>query len=69
LVPVFAPIASAAEGTGQGLNSHDVFISHASEDKADVARPLADLLVDRALDVWYDEFTLTVGDSLRRSID
>jgi hypothetical protein len=66
---VFAPIASAAEGTGQGLNSRDVFISHASEDKADVARPLADLLVDRALDVWYDEFTLTVGDSLRRSID
>lgn len=66
---MFAPIPSAAEGAGQGLISHDVFISHASEDKADVARPLADLLVDRALDVWYDEFTLTVGDSLRRSID
>jgi hypothetical protein len=69
LAPVFAPIPSAAGGTGQGLISHDVFISHASEDKADVARPLADLLVDRELDVWYDEFALTVGDSLRRSID
>lgn len=48
---------------------HDVFISHASEDKEDVARPLADLLIGRGVEVWYDDFTLTVGDSLRRSID
>jgi len=46
-----------------------VFISHASEDKEDVARPLADLLAVEGLNVWYDEFSLTVGDSLRRSID
>lgn len=49
--------------------TYDVFISHASEDKAEVARPLADLLVERGLKVWYDEFTLTIGDSLRRSVD
>ncbi|HAS12588.1 MAG TPA: hypothetical protein DCS55_19080 [Acidimicrobiaceae bacterium] len=49
--------------------AHDVFISHASEDKQAVARPLADLLIDRDVEVWYDDFTLTVGDSLRRSID
>jgi hypothetical protein len=66
---VVAPIQRSAVGTDHGPISHDVFISHASEDKADVARPLADLLVDRGLDVWYDEFTLSVGDSLRRSID
>jgi hypothetical protein len=47
----------------------DLFISHASEDKDDVARPLADKFTELGLSVWYDEYTLTVGDSLRRSID
>jgi hypothetical protein len=47
----------------------DVFISHASEDKDDFVRPLADNLQRSGLRVWFDEFTLTVGDSLRRSID
>ena len=47
----------------------DVFISHASEDKEDFVRPLAEGL--RALDlrVWYDELTLKIGDSLREAID
>ena len=47
----------------------DVFICHASEDKDIVARPLARVLGEEGLNVWYDEFTLTVGDSLRRKID
>jgi len=47
----------------------DLFISHASEDKDEVARPLADLFIQAGLKVWYDDYTLTVGDSLRRSID
>ena len=47
----------------------DVFVCHASEDKEDFARPLAEGLRARGLKVWFDEFTLTVGDSLRRSID
>ncbi len=47
----------------------DLFISHASEDKADIARPLADMLQAKGLNVWYDEYTLQIGDSLRRSID
>ena len=47
----------------------DVFISHAWEDKDTAARPLADALSKSGLSVWYDEFTLTLGDSLRRSID
>lgn len=47
----------------------DIFISHASEDKADFVEPLATRLQERRLRVWYDNFTLTVGDSLRRSID
>ncbi len=47
----------------------DVFLSHASEDKDDFARPLAAALKVKGLHVWFDEFTLRVGDSLRRSID
>jgi hypothetical protein len=48
---------------------YDVFISHASEDKDEFVRPLAELLREQHLEVWYDEFSLNVGDSLRRSID
>ena len=48
---------------------YDIFISHASEDKDDFVRPLAEVLSSRGIKVWYDEFTLKIGDSLRRSID
>lgn len=47
----------------------DVFISHASEDKADFAEPLAKELLKWGLNVWFDKFTLRVGDSLRDSIE
>lgn len=47
----------------------DVFISHASEDKDEVVRPLAEALKQGGLVVWYDEFELRIGDSLRRKID
>lgn len=47
----------------------DAFISHAWEDKEKFAAPLADALIKRGLKIWYDELTLKVGDSLRRSID
>lgn len=49
--------------------SWDVFISHAAEDKEDLVRPLALALQQRGLRVWYDEFELKLGDSLRRKID
>jgi len=52
-----------------GKRSHDVFISHASEDKDEIVRPLANALSNEGLDVWYDEFTLRIGDSLRQKID
>ncbi len=47
----------------------DVFVSHASEDKEDLVRPLVDALRTAGLRVWYDEAELRMGDSLRRSID
>lgn len=51
------------------FREYDVFISHASEDKSVVARPLASALTNLGLTVWYDEFELRIGDSLRRKID
>ncbi|AMD01783.1 toll/interleukin-1 receptor domain-containing protein [Halomonas chromatireducens] len=55
---------------GPDMIKYDVFISHASEDKDDVARPLATCLDEVAnLVVWYDEFSLSVSDSLSEKID
>jgi hypothetical protein len=48
---------------------YDVFICHASEDKDDFVRPLAEKLRQHHLDVWYDEFSLKIGDSLTQKID
>ncbi len=59
-----APTPEAPDG-----RVFDVFISHASEDKDEIVRPLANALRDAGLSVWYDEFELRIGDSLRRKID
>jgi len=48
---------------------YDAFISHASEDKQEFVKPLAEKLIGLGLKIWYDEFELKVGDSLRGSID
>jgi hypothetical protein len=64
--------ANAAELAPEALDDErefDVFVSHAAEDKGTVARPLAEALDQAGLTVWYDEFELRVGDSLRRRID
>lgn len=48
---------------------YDLFISHASEDKDTFVRPLAEALIQKHVQVWYDEFSLELGDSIRQSID
>jgi Domain of unknown function (DUF1883)/TIR domain len=55
--------------TDDDSREYDVFISHASDDKDEVVRPLAIALQNDGLKVWYDEFELKIGDSLRRKID
>ena len=59
----------APEFVAANDREYDVFISHASEDKDDVVRPLAVALKNAGLKVWYDEFELKIGHSLRRKID
>lgn len=51
------------------MTGKSIFISHASEDKKEVARPLAYELSKRGFSVWLDEFELKLGDSLRAKID
>ena len=58
-----------SRGEGDQAMEWDVFVSHASEDKEEFVRPLVEGLTRCGLKVWFDEFTLTLGDSLRRSID
>jgi len=58
-----------AAGQSEEAMKWDVFISHASEDKAAIALPLAERLRAEGLRVWLDKFELTVGDSLRGAID
>jgi hypothetical protein len=48
---------------------YDLFVSHATEDKEGIVRALVTALQSRDVKVWYDEFELRVGDSLRRKID
>ncbi len=55
--------------TGHRSYDWDVFISHASEDKEAVVHPLASALRERGLRVWYDQWVLSIGDSLLAKID
>ena len=59
-----APAIEAPDG-----RAFDVFISHTSEDKEEVVRPLSTALRAAGLSVWFDEFELRIGDSLRQKID
>jgi TIR domain len=47
----------------------DVFISYSSGDRDEVVQPLAAALRECGLRVWYDEFEMGLGDSIRRRID
>lgn len=59
----------APVGPDEDARTYDVFISHASEDKDEIVRALAAALVGEGVRVWYDDFELRIGDSLRRKID
>lgn len=51
------------------LERFDLFLSHSSEDKAAIARPLYEALVAKGVKVWFDEAVLKMGDSLSSKID
>ena len=61
------PLVAATEVVEPAV--YDVFLSHASEDKDEIARPLADALTARGVTVWFDELNIRVGQSIRREIE
>jgi len=48
---------------------YDAFICHASEDKKAFVLKLAHNLIRKGHSIWFDEFELKTGDSIRRKID
>lgn len=51
------------------MREYEIFISHASEDKDAIARPLAEALRTRGYHVWFDDFCIRLGDSISRRIE
>lgn len=47
----------------------DFFISHASEDKQEIVKRLADNLIINGATVFYDEYSIKLGDSISESIN
>lgn len=48
---------------------YDAFISYASEDREKFVRQLAQKLQEKNISIWFDQFSLKIGDSLRKAID
>jgi hypothetical protein len=46
-----------------------VYLAHASEDKETLARPIAEGLLARGVDVWFDEWEIRAGQSLRQRME
>ena len=59
----------STDGPASQPFSYDVFVSHASEDKAEFVDDLVRALSERGLRVWYDTFEITLGDDFRRQME
>ncbi len=76
--PAFARLVEQRLGVGIGevevVNLADsaphlkVYLAHASEDKA-LVRPIAEYLIANGIDVWFDEWEIEPGDSLRQKME
>ncbi len=66
------PASTSARPNGREqppAKAYDLFLSHASEDKDAIARPLYEALTAAGVSVWFDEAVLKLGDGLRKKID
>jgi hypothetical protein len=76
--PAFARLLEERLGVDPGkvqvMNAADgaahpkVYLAHASEDK-DRVRPVAEYLMANGVDVWFDEWEIEPGDSLRQKME
>jgi hypothetical protein len=67
----YGPTGLAAQSTSGNakVSGKDVFLSHAGEDKDEIARPLKEALEARGISVWFDEIQIKVGQSIRQEIE
>lgn len=68
-VEVYPDYESVMEKENRELRMRDLFISHASEDKVDLVRPLVQALIKEGVSVWYDEHELTIGSDMTAEIN
>jgi len=61
--------AATLEVKKEEQKEYDAFLSHASEDKIIIADKLVRKLTDQGLKIWYDDFCIKPGDSIREKID
>ncbi|MEQ9661868.1 MAG: toll/interleukin-1 receptor domain-containing protein [Parasphingopyxis sp.] len=76
--PAFARLLEKRLGVDPGevqvMNAADgvahpkIYLAHASEDK-DRVRPVAEYLMANGVDVWFDEWEIEPGDSLRQKME
>ncbi|HHT9130910.1 MAG TPA: toll/interleukin-1 receptor domain-containing protein [Candidatus Tripitaka californicus] len=62
-------VLETPQRSNEASEEYDVFLCHASEDKKSFVRPLAEALRKKGLRVWYDEFSLKLGNRLCESIE
>jgi TIR domain. len=62
-------VRDAADQRNATAIAADVFISHASEDKDEIARPLAEALQARGVSIWFDELSIGWGQPIHRAIE
>jgi hypothetical protein len=61
--------ADSAGGAERPMSSPKAFFCHSSADKTEFADRLAGDLRAAGVDVWYDQWEIAPGDSLRRKVD
>ncbi|HEX9618593.1 MAG TPA: toll/interleukin-1 receptor domain-containing protein, partial [Polyangiaceae bacterium] len=64
-----SPTLAASAAASAAVFDYDVFVSHASEDKAEFVEDLVQALTSRGVRVWYDRFEIALGDDFRKKME
>ncbi|MBI4633488.1 MAG: toll/interleukin-1 receptor domain-containing protein [Deltaproteobacteria bacterium] len=51
------------------IQTRDIFICHASEDKDEVVRPMVEAFNQAGVSCWYDEAEIKWGDSITQKVN
>lgn len=68
-IRTLTPVREKIEKRDVSLDYRDVFLCHAWDDRAGVAKELYDLLEKKGISMWFSEKDVLLGTSLLREID